>query len=89
MDDLLVRFVEILGAALYVALFARVLLSWFQVGQDSPLYQVVAVIYQVTEPILAPIRRVLPRFGMFDFSPIVAFVLLRLIQGLLLKELSG
>ena len=89
MDELLVRFISILGTALYIALLARVLLNWFNVGQHSPLYPLVAVVYQVTEPILAPIRRVLPRFGMFDFSPIVAFLILSLIQSVLLEALSS
>ena len=89
MDELLVRFISILGTALYIALLARVLLNWFNVGQHSPRYPLVAVVYQVTEPILAPIRRVLPRFGMFDFSPIVAFLILSLIQSVLLEALSS
>ena len=83
MDDLLVRFVNYLSLALIIALFGRVLLSWFQVGPQSPLYPVVAIIYQVTEPILAPIRRVLPRFGMLDFSPMVALLILSAIRGFL------
>lgn len=89
MDELLARFINILGTALYIALLARVLLNWLNVGQHSPLYPVVSVIYQVTEPILSPIRRVLPRFGMFDFSPIVAFLLLSLIQSVLIEALSS
>ena len=36
-----------------------------------------AFIYEITEPILAPLRRIIPRFGIFDFSPMVAtFILL-------------
>ena len=88
MEDLLVRFVDYLFIALIIALFGRVLLSWFQVGQSSPLYPVVAIIYQVTEPILAPIRRVLPRFGMLDFSPMVALLILSTLRGFVINGLS-
>jgi len=37
------------------------------------------IIYDITEPILAPLRQIIPRFGMFDFSPMVAIILLNLI----------
>ena len=89
MNDLLIPFVSLLSTVLYIALLARVLLSWFQVGPNSPFYPVIAILYQVTEPILAPIRRVLPRFGMMDFSPIVAFILLSIVQRVLTRALSG
>lgn len=89
MNDLLISFVSLLGTVLYIALLARVLLSWFQVGPDSPFYPVVAILYQLTEPILAPIRRLLPRFGMMDFSPIVAFFLLQIVQRVLLSALRS
>ena len=88
MNDLLIRFISLLSTVLYIALLGRVLLSWFQVGPSSPFYPVIAILYQVTEPILAPIRRVLPRFGMMDFSPIVAFFLLQLVQRVLIGALS-
>ncbi len=41
------------------------------------------ILYRVTEPILAPLRRVIPRAGMLDFSPLVAIILLQLIVSLL------
>ena len=88
MNDLLISFISLLSTVLYIALLARVLLSWFQVGPNSPFYPVIAILYQVTEPILAPIRRLLPRFGMMDFSPIVAFFLLQLVQKVLVGVLS-
>ena len=89
MNDLLISFVSLLSTVLYFALLARVLLSWFQVGPSSPFYPVISILYQVTEPILAPIRRLLPRFGMMDFSPIVAFILLSIVQRVLTRALSG
>ncbi|HBD63696.1 MAG TPA: YggT family protein [Clostridiales bacterium] len=62
----------------------RVLLSFFPTLQSS---RISYFIYQMTEPILAPCRAILDRLGlgmgMLDFSPILAFLLLRLIQTML------
>jgi YggT family protein len=62
---------------LTIAVFIRVLLSWFNLDPRSPLIQ---ALNTVTEPILDPIRRVMPRIGMFDLSPIVALILLRVVS---------
>ena len=79
--------INLIGAVLYVALIGRVLVSWFQIGPSSPMYPAVSILYQITEPILAPIRRVLPTFGMLDFSPMVALFLLFFVQKMLLRLL--
>jgi len=65
---------------LVIAIFIRVILSWFQVDRSSPLIQ---ALDSITEPILDPIRRVMPRLGMFDLSPIVALILLQVISRVL------
>ena len=63
---------------------ARVLISWVQIDPYNPI---VRLLYQVTEPLLAPIRRLLPQTGMMDFSPIVAFVVIRLAEELVISIL--
>ena len=75
--EFLARFVDILALVLSIALIARVVVSWLNLGADNPL---VAILYQITEPILAPIRRVLPAFGMLDFSPVVALILIGIVR---------
>jgi YggT family protein len=80
MTALLLQVIGILFQALILAIVARVLLSWFNLGPSHPL---VRILYDVTEPILAPLRRVIPRIGMFDITPIVAILLLELAQRLL------
>jgi len=55
------------------AIVARSLLSWFPIDQSSPLYQ---LLFRVTEPIIDPIRRVMPNTGMMDLSPMAAIVIL-------------
>ena len=71
-------FVNILVWVLIIAIFARVILSWLPIGgSNNPL---VAIVYQITEPILAPLRRVIPRVGIFDLTPMIAIIILGLIE---------
>lgn len=56
-------------------LFARFVISWVRVSPYHPTWgKVVQIVYQLTEPILAPIRRMLPQTGMMDWSPMVVFI---------------
>ncbi len=55
------------------AVIARSLLSWFPVDQSSPLFQ---ILYRVTDPIIDPIRKVMPQTNMIDLSPMAAIFLL-------------
>ena len=58
---------------LIIAVFARSLMTWFPVARDN---QFVRLLNTVTDPLIEPVRRVLPRTGMFDFSAMVVLVLL-------------
>ena len=72
---------------LYVlVLLARVLLSWVQVDPRNPI---VNFIHQLTEPLLAPIRRLLPQTGPMDFSPMVAFVVVLIAEQVVLTLLRS
>ena len=79
--------IEIVNIVIYVlmaAILVRVLLSWIVPIQPSIASNpIITFVFQITEPILAPIRRVLPAMGMLDLSPMVALLLLSLIQVLL------
>ena len=59
---------------LSMAIFVRAILSWFIHDPRNPLVQ---VLDQITEPILSPLRRVVPRLGMIDITPLVAIILLQ------------
>ncbi len=76
----LFTFLRLLCEALTLAIFLRVLLSWFSPGPTNIL---VNILYHVTEPILALLRRIIPKVGMLDFSPMAAIILLQLIRYLL------
>ncbi len=54
----------------------RVVLSWIGYDPSNPLH---SFIHEITEPILAPIRSIMPRIGMFDLSPMVALFALTFI----------
>lgn len=63
-------------------LFVTVLLSWFPIPQDHPA---VRVLRAITEPVLAPVRRVLPAMGGMDFSPLVVLILLQFLKSALFR----
>ena len=74
-------FVTVVAGILQIALLVRVLSSWVRV---SPYSRWIRWSFVLTEPILAPLRRIIPTLGMIDVTPIVAYVLIRLLSGLLL-----
>ena len=69
----LANFVRFVLLGLEVLIFARVLLSWVDPGGRGTIARFVV---QTTEPILAPVRRLLPRTGMFDLSPLIVLLVL-------------
>lgn len=70
-----------------IALFARIILSWFPISPGSPLAPIFSALYTITEPVLGPIRRAIPPVRMgamgLDLSPIIVIVLFQVIQGAL------
>ena len=85
MNIYVIQFVNLLGTILWVAMLGRVIMSWINVSPSNPLY---VIVFQLTEPILAPIRRVLPKMGMMDLSPMIAILLITVVQRLLLRFLG-
>lgn len=78
------QLINLLFYLIYLAILGRIILTLvlsFMANDPHPtLVSITQVFIQVTEPILAPIRRVLPNFGMIDFSPLVAILLLNVLQ---------
>ena len=74
MADVFIRnFLQIFLMALWLLILGRVLMSWFDPGRSN---QVSRFLVQATEPILAPVRRLLPQTGMFDFSALIVLLIL-------------
>ncbi len=74
-----------LGRLYLFVLLARVLISWVRV---DPYHPAVQVLFQLTEPVLKPIRDVLPSGSGLDFSPVVAMLLVQLVTELLASTLT-
>ena len=77
-----IQLVQTLFEVYSFILLARVLTSWVQIDPYNPI---VRVLYQLTEPLLGAIRRFLPQTGMMDFSPIVAFVLITIVERIVVS----
>ena len=76
--DELINFVLLM---VNLAILARVVLSWVAPNKMDNL--LIAIIFQITEPILSPIRKILPSTGTFDFSPIVAIILINIVLSVI------
>jgi len=75
---LLINIINIVFRIYSYVILARIFLSWLPVDRSSP---VVRFIYQITEPVLAPFRVILPLGGMgIDLAPIIVFFLLSLLR---------
>ncbi len=75
-----VGFVSYVCRVLAFVIFVRVMLSWLMVGRYNPL---IMLLDDVAEPILSPLRRVVPRLGIFDISSLVAIAILYVIPIIL------
>lgn len=67
-------------------LLARIFVSWFPVSRDNA---VVRFIYDMTEPVMRPFRRVLPPVGGLDFSPWLLFFVLNWLRNVVLEMIRG
>lgn len=73
-------------AVLRIALIVRVVSTWIRISPYSPW---VRWSYPTTEWMLAPLRRVIPAFGGIDLTPIIAYLLLGFLEGIILRAVAG
>jgi YggT family protein len=66
--------------AMQFAIIGRALFSWFDPTGRTPIG---AILIKITDPIIVPIRRLLPSAGFMDFSPLVALLIIFILQKLL------
>lgn len=66
-----------------LVIFVRIILSWFPVSPGGAFGQVNRVLYQITEPVLGPARRLIPSLGPIDISPVIVVVALSFVQSML------
>lgn len=82
---------DIVDTAIWVftiLIFGRIIMSWIPNIID-PRGPIGEFLITTTEPILAPIRAVMPRLGMFDLSPMIAIILLRVVGSVLIELLRN
>jgi YggT family protein len=74
------QFVDILVQVLTTAIFLRAILSWFvPPGSDDIISR---LLHDITDPVLNPLRRVLPQMGVLDLAPLVAMVVLQVVGNI-------
>ena len=79
MSHILATFVTMLAGVLSLLVLVRVVLSWTNAEGGGGF---TAFVYQATEPLLGPIRRILPPVGGLDWSPFIAIIVLSFIARL-------
>lgn len=79
-----IALIMLVEQVLSLLLIAYVLLSYFM----PPYHPIRQFVDQLVEPLLEPVRRVLPPVGMFDFSPLVVLILSQLLATLLIRALQ-
>jgi YggT family protein len=74
----------LLWAAFFV-LLARVVLSWIPIPPGGPVSRIASFVYEITEPVLRPLRNLLPPLRMgamgLDLSPIILFIVIQILIG--------
>ena len=85
---ILLNLVDLLFTAMTFAIIGRALLSWFPQDPFNPS-PIVVLLNRITDPILLPLRRFIPPIGMMDITPIVALVILQVLQAIIDNFLLG
>lgn len=80
-----ISFINILIQVIVLLVFAKIILSYFM----DPYHPIRQAIDSVVEPMLAPLRRIIPPIGMIDFSPLVLIILLQVVGRILISLLSS
>ncbi len=83
MINLIILFINALSQLLVLLVIVSVILSYFM----DPYHPVRRAIDSVVEPLLSPIRRVVPLIGMLDFSPLILIILVQVVSNLIIRFL--
>ncbi len=84
----LVQIINLLFNAFYILILARIIFSWVRVSPYHPTWgPIMRFVYQVTDPIMEPIRRIMPATGGIDFSPMIVLILASVLRSVLINTL--
>ena len=81
--SILARSINILSQFLILLVIVKIILSYFM----DPYHPLRRTLDNLIEPLLAPIRRVVPLIGMFDFSPLILIILVQVLSSILIRFL--
>jgi YggT family protein len=81
--SILIQLINILSQFIVLLVIVKIILSYFM----DPYHPVRRALDNLVEPMLAPIRRVVPLIGMFDFSPLVLIILVQILSSALIRFL--
>jgi YggT family protein len=80
----LIQAIRLVSTGLTILVFADIIIGYFL----NPYHPLRRTLDGIVEPMLAPIRKVLPPIGMFDFSPLVLIILIEVIESLLVRLIT-
>ena len=85
MIDVFINLLSIVIKVLYIAIISQVIISWIIVAgvRNNLMQNLYEISTTITNPILKPIRKIMPSLGGWDLSPLIAIILLRFIETLL------
>lgn len=83
MNETLIVFIQVFDQVVSLLIIVYVVLSFFM----SPYHPIRQTVDRLVEPLLAPIRQILPRTGMIDFSPMVVLILVQVLSTVLINAL--
>ena len=72
-----------LGQAYVLVIFVRIVMSWFPIEPGTAIDSVHRALRSVTDPVLEPVRRVIPPIGMLDISPLIVLIGIQVLLGLI------
>ncbi|MCA9925209.1 MAG: YggT family protein [Anaerolineales bacterium] len=87
---ILITTINLFFQFLTILIFVRIIFSWIRVDPYHPTWgPILRFVYQITDPIMEPVRRIMPPMGGFDFSPIIVLFGLNFLNRLLISILVG
>jgi len=86
MIELFFDILEALVVFLQISVFATVLMSWVSPEGKGSINE---ILHQITEPILGPVRKIVPPLGMFDFTPMIAIFILQFPVMIIIRFLES
>lgn len=81
----LISAIELLSFILTLIVLADIVVSYFV----DPFHPIRQTLDSIVSPVLTPIRNLMPQTGMFDFSPLILLIIIRLVENILIRILLG